>query len=1337
MDAGAGCAGEKSSDVHKPDMTASNKDEHGSTMPETRSDTAMLEDPQKDPQPPTTSSISTTFDYFTTDPTQVKNSSVQSSPQQPPTTSRPTTSVAGSDALAPGTILPPDSTSLTRPVPQRDHSSATVLSMQSNDSNTTVTQGDTDDEHVTSALSACDILPVRPAYPNQAYAALQSQVYPTRNPPPVLRQRSSHPSHILNFPPSIHTSGVRTVGNSPAATPSAGLYSPKVASAREEWNSPETPGTYASPYLHPMHRQAPKETHVADVDVDPISGRKLINHYEIVDELGRGTHGKVKLGRDLHTEGRFVAIKIVARYSQKRRLGRLGNPEDKVKKEVAILKKARHPNIVALLEVIDDPSLKKVYIILEHVERGTIHWRAKAPREIALLEAHRYERERSGIQTGASQAEDNAIAREVAKRLHRRKQEINRLYRRARRERDGRIDHYGGNEESDDDTLSRISTTTNESSLRSSKQRAEDEAPATTPQGAVTPTIGQPDLLDPLDQAGRETITEDLRQWAIHVVDDDLNPELQYVPCMSLQSIRVAFRDTLLGLQYLHFQGIIHRDIKPPNLLQTKNDRVKISDFGVSYLGKPVTGGETGEDVSESEAKDLDTEAKELAKTVGTPAFYAPELCITDHAEDPPPVTKAIDVWALGVTLFCMLFGRTPYVDNEFVVMRQIADEEIYLPRRRLRPVDEQPKSRPNSRTRAYSPLTADRRSEFDIAYEEIDEDLHDLMARMLVKDPRKRITVEEIRHHAWTTADLPNKMKWLEETDESRQNQGKKIEVSKEDVNTAVVPLQFLERMRSGIKKIGDRLLGSASRGRSVSSANSASAPNSQPPSAHSSSSTISQDARRHSLRTEEIAFALKAHRESDHPLSKSLAASPEYEKSNRDFFDDMPPHLGPFNDFGASLAQTMSHDSAARPALGVRSKTGFSTTGSIRTIKQSDFADPARPESPPSPGLPGTPRALETAAHNNFSGLLGGSHRNVFKTIRERSSTRSFGDKSRQSSQDRASVSSKDAHAEPSLAVSETLVPGRLQAPDILSPGFDSEPPPSTGFRSAIGSLSRHSSSGSVKSSARFRSHDLTPIHHPQAIGSTEEEWNRGQQEHMRRLLQETTQPPRPASAFDDRICPPSPDDDRSRKSSDARRISDFDISHPSSSYETSPVTHGVQKIASHVSSSSDFGSAVSMSISNPSIPSVISEASSVDRTDGVSREESESKHNVSSYDTITGNPEIREDPIDEGYNPDEDTALDSDNDEYDSDTDSDGGLVMSRRKSVTKMALSSSPRNTSLSAALEAHHKQRRGTNFSRSSKKSSRSGSNNTMKKVRTRDSIDERRRPSSETYEGRS
>jgi serine/threonine protein kinase len=77
---------------------------------------------------------------------------------------------------------------------------------------------------------------------------------------------------------------------------------------------------------------------------------------------------------------------------------------------------------------------------------------------------------------------------------------------------------------------------------------------------------------------------------------------------------------------------------------------VKIADFGVSYFGRHIREVETGEDISEEDATDFDDDL-ELAKTVGTPAFFAPELCYTDLDVEQPEVTEQIDVWSLGVTL--------------------------------------------------------------------------------------------------------------------------------------------------------------------------------------------------------------------------------------------------------------------------------------------------------------------------------------------------------------------------------------------------------------------------------------------------------------------------------------------------------------------------------------------------------------------------------------------------------------------------------------------------------------------------------------------------------------
>jgi serine/threonine protein kinase len=153
------------------------------------------------------------------------------------------------------------------------------------------------------------------------------------------------------------------------------------------------------------------------VEQDFITGRKLINQYEVIEEIGRGVHGKVKLARNLNTNER-VAIKIIQRYSKKRRLGKVTvSPEDKTKREIAILKKIRHPNVVGLLEVIDDPELKKIYMVLEHVEFGEVTWRKKGMPQICLYERRRVEREQHGEDTGDEEKFFKMIDRRCTRRI--------------------------------------------------------------------------------------------------------------------------------------------------------------------------------------------------------------------------------------------------------------------------------------------------------------------------------------------------------------------------------------------------------------------------------------------------------------------------------------------------------------------------------------------------------------------------------------------------------------------------------------------------------------------------------------------------------------------------------------------------------------------------------------------------------------------------------------------------------------------------------------------------------------------------------------------------------
>ncbi|KAI8940940.1 hypothetical protein NX059_002194 [Plenodomus lindquistii] len=162
----------------------------------------------------------------------------------------------------------------------------------------------------------------------------------------------------------------------------------------------------------------------------------------------------------------------------------------------------------------------------------------------------------------------------------------------------------------------------------------------------------------------------------------------------SEEQCRCWFRDMVLGLEYLHAQGIIHRDIKPDNCLVTEEDVLKIVDFGVS------------------EMFDKEGEMK-TAKSAGSPAFMPPELCVAKHGR---VSGRAADIWSMGCTLYCLLFGRIPFERTGMI--------ELYESIR-------------------VDPL------EFDT---DCNDQLKDLLQRLMDKDPQKRITMEEIREHPWVT---------------------------------------------------------------------------------------------------------------------------------------------------------------------------------------------------------------------------------------------------------------------------------------------------------------------------------------------------------------------------------------------------------------------------------------------------------------------------------------------------------------------------------------------------------------------------------------------------------
>jgi WD40 repeat protein/tRNA A-37 threonylcarbamoyl transferase component Bud32 len=112
-----------------------------------------------------------------------------------------------------------------------------------------------------------------------------------------------------------------------------------------------------------------------------------------------------------------------------------------------------------------------------------------------------------------------------------------------------------------------------------------------------------------------------------------------------------CIRQAALGLQHAHEQGMVHRDVKPHNLMRTASGQIKILDFGLARLARSPDPETTGNAPS--------TSLTGAGAVMGTADYIAPE-----QAHDPRTADIRSDIYALGCTLFHLLTGRPPYPDG-------------------------------------------------------------------------------------------------------------------------------------------------------------------------------------------------------------------------------------------------------------------------------------------------------------------------------------------------------------------------------------------------------------------------------------------------------------------------------------------------------------------------------------------------------------------------------------------------------------------------------------------------------------------------------------------------
>uniref|UniRef100_A0A665VHU6 non-specific serine/threonine protein kinase n=1 Tax=Echeneis naucrates TaxID=173247 RepID=A0A665VHU6_ECHNA len=161
---------------------------------------------------------------------------------------------------------------------------------------------------------------------------------------------------------------------------------------------------------------------------------------------------------------------------------------------------------------------------------------------------------------------------------------------------------------------------------------------------------------------------------------------------MSEDEARKKFWQILTAVDYCHRHHIVHRDLKTENLLLDANMNIKLADFG---FGNFYNAGEP------------------LSTWCGSPPYAAPEVFEGKEYEGPQ-----LDIWSLGVVLYVLVCGSLPFDGPSLPALRQRVTE-----------------------------------GRFRIPFF-MSQDCENLIRKMLVVDPAKRISIAQIKQHRWMLAD-------------------------------------------------------------------------------------------------------------------------------------------------------------------------------------------------------------------------------------------------------------------------------------------------------------------------------------------------------------------------------------------------------------------------------------------------------------------------------------------------------------------------------------------------------------------------------------------------------
>lgn len=150
---------------------------------------------------------------------------------------------------------------------------------------------------------------------------------------------------------------------------------------------------------------------------------------------------------------------------------------------------------------------------------------------------------------------------------------------------------------------------------------------------------------------------------------------------LSLRKLLVRFNEVCNALAYAHSRGVVHRDVKPSNIMLGPYGETLVVDWGLAKLIESETpAGPSGD--SEPPLRSSSSNSTQMGAAVGTPAYMSPEQASGWH----PGVGPASDVYSLGATLYELLTGRQPFgedpTENLQDVLQQIIRGFVPPPRK-------------------------------------------------------------------------------------------------------------------------------------------------------------------------------------------------------------------------------------------------------------------------------------------------------------------------------------------------------------------------------------------------------------------------------------------------------------------------------------------------------------------------------------------------------------------------------------------------------------------------------------------------------------------------------